>query len=48
MTPRLSSRLSALWIAGSGGDNSIINGTGGAVTDVTDPSNLPVDIASYP
>jgi hypothetical protein len=38
----------ALWIAGSGGDNSIINGTGGAVTNVTDPANLPVDITSYP
>jgi hypothetical protein len=38
----------ALWIGGSGGDNSIINGTGGAVTNVTDPANLPVDITSYP
>ena len=37
-----------LWIEGSGGDNSIINGTGGAVTNVTDPHNLPVDITSYP
>jgi hypothetical protein len=38
----------ALWIAGPGGDNSIINGTGGAVTNVTDPTNQPVDITSYP
>jgi hypothetical protein len=38
----------ALWIGGSGGDNSIINGTGGAVTNVTDPANLPVDITTYP
>jgi hypothetical protein len=38
----------AVWIAGSGGDNSIINGVGGPVTS-TDPGKVePVDITSYP
>ena len=37
-----------VWIAGSGGLDSIINGTGGPVTS-TDPGNvMPVDVASYP
>jgi hypothetical protein len=37
-----------VWIAGSGGDNSIINGVGGPVTS-TDPGTVePVDVASYP
>jgi hypothetical protein len=38
----------AVWISGSGGDNSIINGVGGPVTS-TDPGTVePVDVASYP
>jgi hypothetical protein len=38
----------AVWIAGSGGDSSIINGTGGPVTS-TDPGTVePVDVTSYP
>ncbi len=37
-----------VWIAGSGGDNSIINGVGGPVTS-TDPGIVePVDVVSYP
>jgi hypothetical protein len=37
-----------VWIAGSGGLDSIINGTGGPVTS-TDPGTVePVDVASYP
>ena len=37
-----------VWIAGSGGLDSIINGTGGPVTS-TDPGLVePVDVASYP
>jgi len=36
-----------VWIAGSGGDNSIINGVGGPVTS-TDPGTVsPVDLATY-
>jgi hypothetical protein len=38
----------ALWIAGSGGDNSVINGVGGPVTSTTDSTNAPIDVASYP
>jgi len=38
----------AVWISGSGGDNSIINGVGGPVTS-TDPGTVePVDVATYP
>jgi hypothetical protein len=37
-----------LWIGGSGGLDSIINGTGGSATNTTDPTNAPVDVASYP
>jgi hypothetical protein len=38
----------AVWIAGSGGDSSILNGVGGPVTS-TDPGTVePVDLASYP
>jgi hypothetical protein len=37
-----------VWIAGSGGDNSIINGTGGPVTSVTPGTVEPVDLTSYP
>jgi hypothetical protein len=36
-----------LWIGGSGGLNSIINGTGGPATNTSDANNAPVDVASY-
>jgi hypothetical protein len=36
-----------LWIGGSGGLDSVINGTGGAVNSTTDPGNDPVDVTSY-
>ena len=36
-----------LWIGGSGGLDSIINGVGGAVNQTTDPANAPLDVASY-
>jgi hypothetical protein len=38
----------ALWIGGSGGLASVINGVGGPVTNVTDPTVQPVDVTSYP
>jgi hypothetical protein len=38
----------ALWIGGSGGDDSVINGVGGLVTNTTDASHAPVDVLSYP
>jgi hypothetical protein len=38
----------AVWIAGSGGDNSIINGTGGPATSTTPGTVVPVDVTSYP
>jgi hypothetical protein len=38
----------AVWIAGSGGDNSIINGTGGPVTSTNPGTVEPVDVTSYP
>jgi hypothetical protein len=37
-----------VWIAGSGGDNSIINGAGGPVTSTNPGTVEPVDLASYP
>jgi hypothetical protein len=37
-----------VWIAGSGGDQSIINGTGGPVTSTNPGTVEPVDITSYP
>ena len=37
-----------VWIAGSGGDNSVINGTGGPVTSTTPGLVEPVDVTSYP
>jgi hypothetical protein len=38
----------AVWIAGSGGDKSIINGVGGPATS-TDPGVVePVDLSMYP
>ena len=38
----------ALWIAGPGGYSSVINGVGGPVNSTTDPTNAPIDVASYP
>jgi hypothetical protein len=38
----------AVWIGGSGGDNSIINGTGGPVTSTNPGTVEPVDVTSYP
>ena len=38
----------ALWIGGSGGLQSVINGVGGLVTSATDGNNAPVDVTSYP
>ena len=37
-----------VWIAGSGGLTSIINGTGGPVTSTSPGTVGPVDVASYP
>jgi hypothetical protein len=37
-----------LWIGGTGGLDSIINGTGGPATDTTDANHAPVDVLSYP
>jgi len=37
-----------VWIAGSGGDNSVINGVGGPVTSTNPGSVEPVDVTSYP
>ena len=37
-----------VWIAGSGGDNSIINGVGGPVTSTNPGVVEPVDVVSYP
>jgi hypothetical protein len=37
-----------VWIAGSGGDDSIINGTGGPVTSTNPGTVEPVDVTSYP
>jgi len=37
-----------VWIAGSGGLTSIINGTGGPVTSTSPGTVEPVDVASYP
>jgi hypothetical protein len=38
----------AVWIAGSGGDDSIINGTGGPATSTNPGTVEPVDLTSYP
>jgi hypothetical protein len=40
--------LLGVWIAGSGGDNSIINGVGGPVTSTNPGTVTPVDLVSYP
>jgi hypothetical protein len=37
-----------VWIAGSGGDDSVINGTGGPVTSTNPGIVEPVDVTSYP
>jgi hypothetical protein len=37
-----------VWIAGSGGDNSVINGVGGPVTSTSPGTVEPVDVTSYP
>ena len=37
-----------VWIAGSGGDNSVIDGTGGPVTSTNPGTVEPVDVTSYP
>jgi hypothetical protein len=37
-----------VWISGSGGDDSVINGTGGPVTSTTPGTVEPVDVTSYP
>ena len=37
-----------VWIAGSGGDKSIINGVGGPVTSTNPGKVEPVDLTSYP
>ena len=36
-----------VWIGGSGGLDSIVNGTGGPVTSVNPGATAPVDVASY-
>jgi hypothetical protein len=38
----------AVWIGGSGGDNSVINGVGGPVTSTSPATVEPVDVTSYP
>jgi len=38
----------AVWIAGSGGDDSVINGVGGPVTSTNPGTVEPVDVTSYP
>jgi hypothetical protein len=37
-----------VWVAGSGGDDSIINGTGGPCTSASPGTVEPVDLVSYP
>jgi hypothetical protein len=37
-----------VWIAGSGGLNSVVNGTGGPVTSTSPGTVEPVDVTSYP
>ena len=37
-----------VWIAGSGGDNSVINGVGGPVTSTNPGTVTPVNVVSYP
>jgi hypothetical protein len=40
--------LLGVWISGSGGLNSIINGVGGPVTSTNPGTAIPVDLAHYP
>jgi hypothetical protein len=41
--------LLAVYLGGSGGDQSIINGVGGPVTSANNPgTGTPVDLVSYP
>ena len=40
--------ICTVWIAGSGGDQSIIDGTGGPDTSTTPGTVVPVDVVSYP
>ena len=42
------SNIFTIWITGSGGFNSVINGTGGADNSVTPASQAPIDVVSYP
>jgi hypothetical protein len=37
-----------IWIVGSGGDNSVINGVGGPVTSTSPGTQAPQDVTSYP
>jgi len=37
-----------VWIAGSGGDKSLINGAGGPCTSTSPGTVEPVDLTSYP
>jgi len=37
-----------LWIGGTGGLDSIINGSGGSAADTTDANHALVDVLSYP
>jgi hypothetical protein len=37
-----------VWIAGSGGLDSLVNGTGGPVTSTNPGKVEPVDLPSYP
>jgi hypothetical protein len=38
----------AVWIAGSGGDASVINGVGGPATSASPGNQNPVDVTTYP
>jgi hypothetical protein len=40
--------LFTVWIAGSGGTDSIINGAGGPATSTNPGKVQPVDLPSYP
>jgi hypothetical protein len=37
-----------VWIAGSGGIDSVVNGVGGPVTSTSPGTVVPVDVTSYP
>lgn len=48
MTPGVQfSDVFGVWIGGSGGLDSIVNGTGGPVTSTSPGVVTPVDVASY-